>query len=54
MNFFKDTYRKLNATLEPAQGVVTLLLLVIIAVSVWMLFQDPVKRTAWTVYMFMP
>ena len=47
-------YKPLEKKLLPMQSVVTLGIWLIIIISVWMLFQDPVKRTAWVVYMWMP
>jgi len=48
-------YQKIEAFLEPAQGLVTVLLVLIIMVSVYMLFsRSNTARTGWVTYMFMP
>lgn len=47
-------YKKIEDFLMPFQFIVIILLLAIIAISIWALFQDPVKRTAWVVYMWLP
>lgn len=48
-------YRKFEDFLMPYQWIVSIMLIIIIAVSVWMLFEkDSVKRTTWVVYMYLP
>jgi hypothetical protein len=51
----RDLYDKAETILEPAQGLVTALLIVVIAASVYMLFsKSATLRTTWVVYMFSP
>lgn len=48
-------YTKLEQTLDPAQELVSILLVGIIIVSFLMLFsKSNTTRTAWTVYVLMP
>lgn len=50
-----NLYRKIEAVLEPAQELVNVLLVAIIAVSAVMLFvRSNSARTAWVTYMLMP
>lgn len=48
-------YDRLEQRLMPAQWLVTLLLLAVIAVSIWALFsRSATMRTAWLVYLISP
>lgn len=48
-------YKKLEESLLPAQGLVSILLIIIILVSIYALFsRNSVLRTAWVVYVLSP
>ncbi len=48
-------YRAANNKLKGSQSLVKILLVAIIAISLYMLFwADNVERTGWVIYMFMP
>jgi len=52
---FTSLYRKLQNFLYPAQGLVTVVLVLAIVVAIWAIFSnDPVKRTAVAAYFAFP
>lgn len=55
MKFFKDWLSKAEQFLEPQQGFVTALLIVVIAVSAYLLFsKNALARTTWAAWMILP
>lgn len=51
----KDLYAKAESFLEPSQGLVVCLLLLIALITVWMMVQkNAVLRTFWLVYLLSP
>jgi hypothetical protein len=52
---YKGFYSWAEKKLEPAQWLVTILLVAILAITAWaLLTKDPVKRTLWALYMWLP